>query len=97
MPSGPRAAAGAVIAGQAIAAANKTARAKRPTGAVMRGKSAPMGVDSPGKVSAARWPCLQGDSRASAITIKGRFARKSTRMIPKLRTGFRIRSGAIKA
>src|SRR5512136_2868376 len=48
MPSGPRAAAGEVKAGQAMATAVKIAKPARPTGLVKRKKDAPMGVESPG-------------------------------------------------
>jgi hypothetical protein len=49
MPSGPRAKAGLVKAGQAIAAAAKIASPARPTGFVSEVKHAPMGVISPGE------------------------------------------------
>src|ERR1017187_10216562 len=48
MPSGPRACAGAVSSGQAIAAAAKIANPKRPARCVIGLRIAPMGVNSPG-------------------------------------------------
>ena len=49
IPSGPRAEAGTVIAGQTIAAASKIAATGRRTGVASENKSAPMGVEAPGK------------------------------------------------
>src|SRR5690349_10694540 len=71
IPSGPRAAAGLIKAGTAIAAAANMAKAARPMGAEDRKKGAPMGVLSPGIGFYREWPRLSGDSRALQINSMG--------------------------
>ena len=77
--SGPRAAAGTVSAGQAIAAASKIAATGRWTGVVSEAKSAPMGVSSPGKRVAMKVALSSRQFKGSSRQPHGRPIRRQKR------------------
>src|SRR5664279_3927012 len=84
MASGPRGAACAASRGQAIAAAAKIAKPKRPARRVIGLRIAPMGVNSPGKgVELQQCRRIHGDSRASAHQVYVMAGRARQRLTPR--------------